>query len=378
MQFRWQKKTKFWILAVTAVLFLLLALPLSWSEGWRSRWIHALASSSAGGLAFQEKLAALELENHLLALRATELEIHLEQYGALLRQKDRWRQHRSGDLEGHAFLERRAEEADHMAALAAKMVPAKVIYRDPASWSSALWVDVGRQDNLAWGEEVIAKNSPVVLGLDVVGVVDYVGERQSRIRLITDSGLCPSVRASRGVTQGVYWANHVEALLEAMDQTLPVGVSGALVEELMPQLVELREELLRIDTGHHLAKGEVRGSGRPLWRARGERLRGVGFNYDFADAEGPARDLRSGRAIWQNQSLPLSLIQEGDLLMTTGMDGVFPAGLFVASVDRVHVLREGSSTYEVEAIPRIAAYGDLSWVFILPAVSSDSPGQVPR
>lgn len=366
------------MLALAVVLFLLLALPLSLSEKWRSGWITTLSSPSSEELALQEELAALQLENHLLGLRATELEMHLEQLGAFLRQKERWKEIRVSGEETKAFVKRRVQEAERLSSLGGKMMPAKVVYRDPASWSSSLWVDVGRQDNLDRGEEIIAKNSPVVLGLDVVGVVDYVGERQSRIRLITDSGLCPSVRASRGMSQGVYWASHVEALLEAMDQTLPSEVSCALVEDLMPRLIELREELLKIDTGHHLAKGEVRGAGRPLWRSYGESLRGVGFNYDFADREGPARDLRSGRFVGGQKPSSIPLIQKGDLLVTTGMDGVFPAGLLVASVDKVHVLREGSSTYELEAVPRIASLGDLSWVFILPALSADLQEPIPR
>ena len=48
---------------------------------------------------------------------------------------------------------------------------------------------------------VIGKNSPVVVDGSLVGVVEYVGKRSSRVRLITDSGLISSVRALRGSFQ---------------------------------------------------------------------------------------------------------------------------------------------------------------------------------
>ena len=85
-----------------------------------------------------------------------------------------------------------------------KAIPAKVIYRDPASWSSFVWLGVGEKHNRALQEPIIVKNSPVVMGNVLVGVVEEVEEMQCKVRLITDSSLIPSVRSVRGGEQRFY------------------------------------------------------------------------------------------------------------------------------------------------------------------------------
>lgn len=182
--------------------------------------------------------------------------------------------------------------------LPSRAIPARVVFRSPASWSSSLWIDIGKTQ--------VLPNSPVVVGNALVGVIDHVSGRRARVRLITDSGLHPSVRASR---------------------------DGAL-----------------------LAKGELSGSSHPLWRSRGALLEGTGFNYDFSDSAGPARDLRSTDTI----------LQPNDLLVTTGMDGLFPAGLEVARVTTVAPLREGAYFYDLLAEPVAPNLDDLTHLFILP------------
>lgn len=192
-------------------------------------------------------------------------------------------------------------------------IPARIIFRSPHSWNSTVWVATDSHT------AAIAKNSPVVVGKSIVGVVDYVGKGQCRIRLITDSGLTPSVRAVREV-DGKLW---------------------------------------------HLAKGELQGRSEPLWRRKSHQLHGSGFQYDFPDGYGPARDLRTGKP--QDSSLPpLPLVEVGDLLITTGMDGVFPPNFQVATVDEIHILKEGNYFYNLEATPTAGNLEDLSLVFILP------------
>lgn len=211
------------------------------------------------------------------------------------------------------FFQRRA---DHLRSVLAKelmSVPAQVIYRDPSSWSSSLWVGVGEEDNVALGQEIIAKNSPVLSHGALVGVVDYVGKKQARVRLITDSGLSPSVRAVRGAN---------------------------------------------LEDGY-LAKGEVHGSSSPFWRSRSPLLKGIGFNYDYPDDEGHSRDLKG----------PVPILKEGDALLTSGLDGVFPPGLHVGTVSWVAPLKEGSYAYEIEVRPAAPNLNDLQTVFILPALS---------
>jgi cell shape-determining protein MreC len=212
-----------------------------------------------------------------------------------------------------AFFHRRA---DHLRSLLERQlfsIPAQVIYRDPSSWSSSLWVNVGEDNNQALSQPVIAKNSPVMSEGALVGVVDYVGKSQARVRLITDSGLSPAVRAVRGAN---------------------------------------------LEDGY-LAKGEVHGSSAPFWRSRGPILKGVGFNYDYPDEEGRARDLKG----------PVPILKEGDFLLTSGLDGVFPPGLRVGTVSWIAPLKEGSYAYEIEVRPAASNLNDLQTVFILPALS---------
>lgn len=198
-------------------------------------------------------------------------------------------------------------------------IPARVIFRPVNAWNSSLWIDKGERDNLLLKRTVIAKNSPVVVGTSVVGVVDFVGEKQSRVRLITDSNLNLSVRIKRGK-----WL---------------------------------------------LAKGELIGKSESISRSHKTSLKGVGFNYDFSDKEGPARDLRTGKPVEKNSSLPeMSLVQVNDILVTTGMDGVFPPNLNVGRVHKIFPLKEGDYAYDLEAESLLKDLNALMLVFILPPV----------
>jgi rod shape-determining protein MreC len=183
----------------------------------------------------------------------------------------------------------------------------RVIFRSPSSWNSSFWIGAGERDG-------VELDSPVVSGDLLVGVVDHVGARHSRVRLLTDSGLAPAVRVLRD--------------------------------------------------GQLLAKGELSGSSAPLWRGAGKRLKGTGFNYDRDDEAGAARDLRTGVPKTGGPSTPL--IEEGDLLVTSGLDGVFPPGLRVAAVADVETLREGAYFYSLMADP-LADFEELQAVQLLPA-----------
>lgn len=257
-------------------------------------------------------------------------------------------------------------------------LPAHVIYRSAASWNSSLWLDVGTYDNEQLGQEVVAKNSPVVLGTSIVGAIDYVGKRQSRVRLITDSGLSPSVRASRGSGQNQILCENLQAVIDGLpyDENL---LTGEQKKRYAIILNELKERLADKTFSWQLAKGELHGSGTPLWRSRNHTLHGIGFNYDFADEYGPARDLRTGAPLEASapQAAPIPILKVGDLLVTTGMDGVFPADLNVARITKIYPLHEGDYYYELEAHPTAGNLDNLSLVFVIPPIGYDPDDQAP-
>ena len=226
-----------------------------------------------------------------------------------------------------------------------QFVLAKVVFRDPASWSQCLWLDVGHRDNPRADTPIIEKNSPVVSGNSVVGLVDYVGKHRCKVRLISDAGLTPSVRAVRGGMQQQFLTDHVFALmriLEASDENF--------AEEICV-LQNLKEKIQVGTTTRYLAKGYIAGMSEPLWRA--------GFQYGFDDAKGIARDLTVC-----NTSEPL--LQKGDLLVTTGFDGLFPEGLSVGVISDVKPVTPGDFAYSIEANLAAQNLNDVRYLQVIP------------
>jgi cell shape-determining protein MreC len=253
------------------------------------------------------------------------------------------------------FFKRRSAELYQALDLQLQSLPAKVIYREPGSWSSSVWLNVGEKQNESIGKIVVAKNSPVLSNGAIVGVVEYVGRSQCRVRLITDSGLVPSVRAIRGSEQNRLLLEHLDALTSGLQFREDLFSAKAATDELLQQLHILKQHLMHSANDIYLAKGELYGSSAALWRSRSQILHGVGFNYDFPDAEGPARDPRTS-----------GILKIGDLLVTTGMDGVFPPGFKVATITKIAQLREGATSYEIEAKACAGNLDQLKHVLILP------------
>ena len=230
-----------------------------------------------------------------------------------------------GKPEAESFLKRRAEELARRLSLQMKSAQGKVIFREPISWSSTVWVNVGERYNLACKEKIVCKNSPVLVGSSVVGIVDFVGQDYCSVRLITDGRLVPSVRVARGSAQNRQLIESLDSAIFSLERRgdLMKGWDGG--SELVKLLHECRQRLLKGGEELLLAKGEIHGTSRPLWRARGQRLKGVGFNYDFGDSEGMGRDLRTGELVgMERRKEGVPLLREGDLLVTSGLDGLFP------------------------------------------------------
>lgn len=329
-------------LLLVGALFLLLSLPPLFMGSVRGK-VFAFFSPAmklASSHLKNSESERLEVENHLLRIEIAKLRSLLE----------------------HSMPDD---------PLLAKTVAARVIYRDPGSWSSSVWIDVGE-----WHDPMIQKNSPVVVGRALVGVVDYVGHKQSRVRLISDVGLKPAVRAVRGQAQNMALVEHINPVLRHLSvrKDLPISKDNQML--LGRMLTQFKERLAEDAEGWYLAKGILQGSGAPLWRSVNHTLRGIGFNYDFSDAFGPARELETGKPTDPKSSLPAApLIKVQDLLVTTGLDGVFPPGLSVAEVTKIFPLKEGAYTYEIEAIPIVENLDSLQTLFVIPPIGYNEEDQ---
>lgn len=331
-------------------LFLFFSLPLRLTESVRSKTVNALhlswLSLTTTPKEGNQELEQLKLENLKLRTQIQSIREWLLYEERIEDQLERFKEisKQSGD-----FFHRRSIYLSQFLDKQFQSIPAQVIFREPNSWSSTLWVNVGEKDNELLEEKIIVKNSPVLMGFSVIGLVEYVGQTQSKVRLITDTSLNPSVRAIRGNQQNRLMREHIDALVLA----LSVREGN---QEIIPLLQNLKSQINEKITDRYLAKGELRGSAYPLWRARGQHLKGIGFNYDYADEEGQPHELRS----------PDSILQPGDLLVTSGLDGVFPPDIPIAVVTNIHQLREGACSYDLEARTLCGNLDDITSVFILP------------
>jgi rod shape-determining protein MreC len=352
-------------LLVGAALFLLLSLPMP--------FVQKIRGSAMGIFSFVFKGANLLVKGQVDAERRLEAENHLlrieiGKLRALLEQKTKVEQLEE-ELHHLTLSPKHYEETQFLTQLSHQAIPARVIYRDPGSWSSSFWVNVGEETNKLLERCVVQKNSPVVLGRAVVGVVDYVGKRQSRVCLITDGALKPSVRAVRGFPQNMALIEHIDPLLRHLNGESDFPLKGEERALLIKKLGSWKEQLSIDVEGWYLAKGILQGKGTPHWRSLNHTLRGIGFNYDFPDEEGGARELQTGKPIDEEDAAPaLPIIKVSDLLVTTGMDGLFPPGLRVGEVTKILPLKEGGYAYEIEALPVVGNLDTLHTVFIIPPV----------
>ncbi len=339
--------------------------------------VHALATTLFSALPItkdrhehnQTESFMLEQENLLLKKEIARLKQQLTQEGWIEKQIERLAQIRGREVKDHGwreFFARRAQQLASRLEMQMLGIPAKVIFRDPHFWSSYVWINVGSSDNRSLGVEVIAKNSAIVVGNKLIGVIEEIEERRSKVRLLTDIQLVPAVRAIRGEQSTHLFFELTDRLLSVLKAKRGLFASPSEELQAIEALERVKATTLLAWGDHYLAKGELSGSSSPLWRSRKTLLKGAGFNYDFSDEEGPARDLRSGEAIGSPDRSPISLLNPGDLLVTSGLDGVFPSGLEVAIVTKVQILREGAASYELEAIPAITNINDLVDVWVLP------------
>lgn len=326
------------------------------------QWLHTPSppseerETSLQFSALQEQCYELERENRFLKAEWEQL-MALYIHSAIENKKP-----------SSPFLQRRLDEQNDLLSLYEMSLPAQVFLRSSERWKSFVHINVGKATNRRFAEKIVQKSSPVILGNKIVGVIEEVGERESLVRLITDPNLKISVRTAREYFPLFYAQKHAIYLLETLplvpQMLFPLqeraSLTGALQNYLEKSLLSTKKA-----RGFLLAKGELFGSTPPLSRFQTPSLKGIGFQYDYADEEGEECDLRKGKKLGQgNENIPL--ICKGDLLISTGMDGIFPAGLWVGTVKELSPLKESSMSYEIEAEPAIANIHWLSHVTVLP------------
>ncbi len=380
------------------VLLGLMSLPAKMSESMRGSTVAFFAPlwnsiakvknsvfgrSSAKDVDFSahdEEVQQLRLENSLLRTEISHLKEAIQHELRLLTQMTAITDRQQEAKQTANFLKKRHRlELQKLLQIQLQAIPAHVIFRSPASWNSSLWIDVGTETNEILGSKAIAKNSPVLVGTSVVGIIDYVGKKQARVRLITDSGLTPSVRALRTTSQSPLIIEKIHNLIQMLEKQKNILTDSQEHNTLIAKLEKTARNFSSEESVQYLAKGEIHGSSTPLWRSQRHLLKGIGFNYDFADGEGPSRDLRSGKPVDLSSVEPaIPILKVGDLLVTTGMDGIFPPDLLVAEVSRVHSLKEGDYYYELDALPAAGNLDDLTLVFVIPPVEYNADEQPTR
>lgn len=366
------RKLTYPLLGLIAFLLCWMNLPPILSDKLRNATLQPFGKK--GGEKRANELARLELENRTLRSQIN----HAYEW-LLFDQK----------LTDRNLLQKRGEVLKTRLSEQLFLMPAEVIYRDPSLWSSSLWINVGDETNQTLGKKVVGKNSPVLADGALVGVIEFVGTKQSRVRLITDSGLCPSVRVCRGFTQNRELIHQLDFLHKILEKREDLEK-----EELISQILALKKKLKIEWEDGYLAKGELHGSSAPFWRSRSPMLKGIGFNFDFPDRPfeslfsekgGPSRSIKppfqssserfSPSLNHKEVTEPSSqgdksppILKEGDLLVTTGLDGVFPPGLFVGTVAKVYPRPRGAFSYEIEVRPTVSHLNDLQTLFVMPPV----------
>ena len=340
-----------WILA--GILLVILSLPLGVATFFHAKVIAPLSFLHVRPKKHkQTESTRLRLENERLKAQVDFL-ASIDRYRELL--ADQFHELPNLYTATDPYLQRRGKALAKLLSYELRAMPARVVYRPANTWTSSVWIDVGSRDNQTLKEEVIALNSPVVVEDSIIGIIDHVDVHRSRVRLISDSSLHPAVRVTRGRRQDRELLTHILAVQEALASREDLFADREATHILSSNLTLLKERLDPEGLGEYLAKGEMHGAAKRQWRRASVLLQGEGFNYDYTDSEGPARDLRTP-----------SLVKAGDLLVTSGLDGVFPEGLAVARVTHVDALCEGDICYTLQAAPTAGDLNQIHHVFVLP------------
>lgn len=233
---------------------------------------------------------------------------------------------------------------------------AKIIFKEPFSSSSYAWINLGELYNQKIGGKILAKNSPVVVGDVLVGIVEEVFLNYSKIRLITDPNLVVSVRALRGDQQLKNLDSKVMELLDCLELT--DDFNWIYKEPLKETLGSLHEQLEKDGNDRFYAYGEIYGREYSPFLAFQNELIGDGFHLKVEDRLFKVSSIKGG--------FKDVIIKKGDLLVTTGLDGLFPKGLKVGIVTSVSPSQVGKIAQKIKARSIVENIHELQFVQVLP------------
>ena len=293
-----------------------------------ARWI---AHSSLGvncpthSETLQTQVEKLQIENLTLRTQIDRMYAWLEQ-----------EEHLEGLTENERLTKERVGTIKTALKQQSQFLPVKIVFREPASWSSFVWIDVGSCENKQIGFDLVAENSPVISGSTLIGLVEYVGHHRSKVRLITDRLLTPAVTVANGQTQHRFLLNHIDPLM----RLLPVQN-----DDCAQMFNRIQEKVLGKEVNVNPGKGFIEGLSEPLWRLGNHKLKGLGFLQG-----------------------EISQFQVGDLIQTSGLDGIFPAGLIIGTVSHVETPRKGDSTYCFSLELAASNLDELSTAYVIPPI----------
>jgi len=226
----------------------------------------------------------------------------------------------------------------------------RVLAREAGYWDRFLWIDAGRETHP--DHSVLQRQSPVVCGDVVVGLIDYVGRRQSLVRLLSDPQCCPAIQVHAEAPSGLWIAAQRLQSLLRRSKDLDLGVQRSL-EKSLGQIPCHQGNLSNW-------KGMLKGFSKE--GTGGPELVGDFFSTQMLEGD-PG-------------SIEPSI---GQLLVTSGLDGIFPPGLKVGYLqtlkdpDGVRPLREFT------AIPALDSFENLFWLTVLSPrgfMAQDRPGPI--
>ena len=209
-------------------------------------------------------------------------------------------------------------------------ISAKVIHRTRLSWYKYCWINVGLEDNKKIGQDIVSIDSPVVQGNALIGIIDKVEKKKSRVLLITDNSNTISI-------QLLNKRDSNEKLVNLLKQASLLAKN----EDRSPLLncIDTIRKKYPTKTPHNIT-GEVNGI--------------CDLNIFNGDI------MLSARLFCDPKSVKL---ETGDILVTSGLDEIAPQGVEVGIIADI---TEDICSYNLKLLPACDDINKVYFVSVLP------------